>query len=129
MHASGSPNSGSTGERIYRGEIGGVDYRGLPDATPAKGEIDENFAKAIGPDYWEKRRGTFDARLAADRQPVDLPSVELDQPRPELLAAHRMSPARNADGASLLASGVDDVADIAGGDGPDDAVDQRRVEA
>jgi hypothetical protein len=39
----------------------GVQYRGLPDAAPAKDEeIDVNFAKAIGPDYWEKRKNVFD---------------------------------------------------------------------
>lgn len=44
----------------------GVDYRGLPDATAiAKEDLDVNFAKAIGPDYWEKRRNIFEARLVA----------------------------------------------------------------
>lgn len=45
-------------------EVFGVDYRGLPDATPVKNEIDVNFAKSIGLDYWEKRRNVFEARLA-----------------------------------------------------------------
>lgn len=42
-------------------EVLGVDYRGLPNA-PAGGpeEIDVNFAQAIGPDYWEKRKSVFD---------------------------------------------------------------------
>ena len=29
-------------------------------AAPAKEEIDVNFAKSIGPDYWEKRKNVFD---------------------------------------------------------------------
>jgi hypothetical protein len=44
-------------------DVFGVDYRGLPDATVAKDDLDVNFAKAIGPDYWEKRRNVFKARL------------------------------------------------------------------
>lgn len=47
-------------------DVFGADYRGLPE--PAKGglDIDVNFAKAIGPDYWEKRRNVFAARLTPD---------------------------------------------------------------
>ena len=45
-------------------DVFGVDYRGLPDATMVKDDLDVNFAKAIGPDYWEKRKNVFDARLA-----------------------------------------------------------------
>jgi Trehalose utilisation len=42
----------------------GVDYRGLPDASAGgNDQIDVNFAKAIGPDYWEKRKNIFDFRL------------------------------------------------------------------
>jgi hypothetical protein len=43
------------------GGLFGVEYRGLP-AAPAGGkeEIDVNFARAIGPDYWEKRKNVFD---------------------------------------------------------------------
>jgi hypothetical protein len=41
----------------------GADYRGIPDPAGGKEEIDENFARALPPDYWEKRRGVFDARL------------------------------------------------------------------
>jgi hypothetical protein len=42
----------------------GVQYRGLPDANSAGGEadLDVNFAKSIGPDYWEKRKNVFDFR-------------------------------------------------------------------
>lgn len=42
----------------------GVDYCGLPDAPVGKAELDVNFAQSIGPDYWEKRRNTFAARLS-----------------------------------------------------------------
>jgi Trehalose utilisation len=39
----------------------GVEYRGLPsDGGGAKDDIDVNFAKSIGPDYWEKRKNIFD---------------------------------------------------------------------
>ncbi|QEH36030.1 Beta-galactosidase trimerization domain protein [Aquisphaera giovannonii] len=47
----------------------GVSYRGLPEfgggaaAGQARREgLDVNFAKAIGPDYWEKRKDVFDYR-------------------------------------------------------------------
>jgi hypothetical protein len=41
----------------------GVDYRGLPEsAAGATQDVDVNFAKAIGPDYWEKRKSVFDFR-------------------------------------------------------------------
>lgn len=38
----------------------GVEYQGLPAVTGAKEELDVNFALAIGPDYWEKRKSVFD---------------------------------------------------------------------
>ncbi len=42
-------------------KVFGVDYRGLPEVTAgAKEELDVNFAKSIGPDYWEKRKNVFD---------------------------------------------------------------------
>jgi len=42
-------------------DVFGVEYRGLPDLKPgAKEELDVNFAKSIGPDYWEKRKNVFD---------------------------------------------------------------------
>ncbi len=47
------------------GPVLGVSYRGLPDAGGGlHEEIDVNFAKAIGPDYWEKRKNVFDFQLA-----------------------------------------------------------------
>ncbi|MBL9125149.1 MAG: hypothetical protein JNG90_16040, partial [Planctomycetaceae bacterium] len=39
-----------------------VDYQGLPDAATAASDLDVNFAKSIGPDYWEKRKNVFDFR-------------------------------------------------------------------
>ncbi|MDB5311495.1 MAG: Beta-galactosidase trimerization domain protein [Gemmataceae bacterium] len=39
-----------------------ADYRGLPTVAPVKEDLDVNFAKAIGPDYWEKRKNVFDFR-------------------------------------------------------------------
>jgi len=42
-------------------KVFGVEYRGLPsDTVGVKEEIDINFAKSIGPDYWEKRKNIFD---------------------------------------------------------------------
>lgn len=38
----------------------GVDYRGLPDASGGREELDVNFAKSVGNDYWEKRKNVFD---------------------------------------------------------------------
>lgn len=44
-------------------DVFGVDYRGLLTTTslPTE-ELDVNFAQAIGPDYWEKRKDVFDFR-------------------------------------------------------------------
>jgi hypothetical protein len=47
------------------GAVLGVEYRGLPDTAGAKEEIDVNFAKGIGPDYWEKRKNIFDFKQDA----------------------------------------------------------------
>jgi hypothetical protein len=41
-------------------DVLGVAYRGLPATAEGKDEIDINFAKSIGPDYWEKRKNVFD---------------------------------------------------------------------
>ncbi len=39
----------------------GADYRGLATASDSPREgLDVNFAKSIGPDYWEKRKNVFD---------------------------------------------------------------------
>ena len=41
----------------------GVEHRGTIAANAASGKperLDENFAKSIGPDYWEKRKNVFD---------------------------------------------------------------------
>ena len=41
-------------------DVFGVHYRGLPAVGPNKtGDLDVNFAKSIGPDYWEKRKNVF----------------------------------------------------------------------
>lgn len=43
-------------------EVLGVDYGGLADSTGSgkPEQVDVNFAQAIGPDYWEKRKNVFD---------------------------------------------------------------------
>src|SRR5581483_7066497 len=43
-------------------DVLGVDYRGLPPSSDDPRELDVNFAKAIGPDYWERRTGVFEFR-------------------------------------------------------------------
>ncbi len=44
-------------------DVLGVDYRGiLTNTTESTESLDVNFAKAIGPDYWEKRKNVFDFR-------------------------------------------------------------------
>ncbi len=43
-------------------DVFGADYRGLPPVAAIKDELDVNFAKGIGPDYWEKRKNVFDFR-------------------------------------------------------------------
>jgi len=45
-------------------DVLGVDYRGLPDAaSDTSHDIDVNFAKSIGSDYWEKQKSVFDFKL------------------------------------------------------------------
>jgi hypothetical protein len=38
----------------------GADYQGLPATAAAPQEVDVNFSKGIGADYWEKRKKVFD---------------------------------------------------------------------
>ncbi len=58
---------GTPRENFALADIFGVDYRGLVTSSPAlPATIDENFAKSIGPDYWEKRRNVFDLQLKTD---------------------------------------------------------------
>ncbi len=45
-------------------DLFGTNYRGLPTTEPiAETDIDVNFAKSIGPDYWEKRKNVFEFRM------------------------------------------------------------------
>src|SRR5262249_20794145 len=58
--------SGNPRPNFALGEVFGVEHRGLPDAPNGnQEEIDVNFAKAIGPDYWEKRKNVFDFKQDA----------------------------------------------------------------
>lgn len=43
-------------------DVFGVEYKGIPESGPAAAtdDLDVNFAKSIGPDYWEKRKSVFD---------------------------------------------------------------------
>jgi hypothetical protein len=51
----GSPRSNFALARVL-----GVEHRGSVKAVPTREELDVNFAKAVGPDYWEKRKNVFD---------------------------------------------------------------------
>ena len=53
---------GSARENFALAKVFGVTCRGLPTQSAKKEEIDINFAKSIGPDYWEKRKDIFDFR-------------------------------------------------------------------
>jgi hypothetical protein len=57
---------GNPRKNFALGDVLGVEYRGLPSLSGGgKEEIDVNFAKAIGPDYWEKRKNIFDFKQDA----------------------------------------------------------------
>src|SRR6185369_10937 len=56
---------GTPRDNFALAEVFGVDYRGLPVTSASKEKIDVNFAKSIGPDYWEKRKNVFDFKQAA----------------------------------------------------------------
>ncbi len=54
---------GSPRNNFALADVFGVDYRGLLTTKASKSEeVDVNFAQAIGPDYWEKRKNVFDFR-------------------------------------------------------------------
>lgn len=60
-------DSGNPRNNFALADVLGVDYRGLPAVTGGgKEDIDVNFAKGIGPDYWEKRKSIFHFEQAAD---------------------------------------------------------------
>jgi Hypothetical glycosyl hydrolase 6 len=45
-------------------QVLGVRYRGLPESPAAKkDDIDVNFGRTLGPDYWEKRKSVFDFKF------------------------------------------------------------------
>jgi hypothetical protein len=53
----GTPRAG-----FALGPVLGVEYRGLtiPETSNVREELDVNFTRSIGPDYWEKRKNVFD---------------------------------------------------------------------
>jgi hypothetical protein len=54
---------GTPRDNFALSDVFGVDYRGLlTNAAERTEELDVNFAKSIGPDYWEKRKNVFDFR-------------------------------------------------------------------
>ena len=57
---------GSPRKNFSLSDVFGVDYAGLPGIPSiANAGLDVNFARSIGPDYWEKRKGVFDFRQDA----------------------------------------------------------------
>ncbi|MFO0957471.1 MAG: beta-galactosidase trimerization domain-containing protein [Isosphaeraceae bacterium] len=89
-------------------DVLGVEHCGAVEAGPAKPEaIDVNFAAAIGPDYWEKRKGVYEFRrepgpiLAGGKldeylgdQPLTFkgPAVRVDVRDPSSKVAGRIRP-------------------------------------
>ena len=51
---------GDPREDFALGDVFGLHHRGLPESPASKEELDVNFARSIGPDYWEKRKNAFD---------------------------------------------------------------------
>ncbi len=47
------------------GRVFGIEHRGPIDASVPREDLDVNFARAIGADYWEKRKNVFDFKLDA----------------------------------------------------------------
>lgn len=51
---------GNPRKNFALGPVFGVEHQGLPESAGGKEAVDVNFALAIGPDYWEKRKSVFD---------------------------------------------------------------------
>ena len=47
-------------------DVFGANYRGVPGTSAEKAELDVNFARNLGAEYWEKRKGAWDFRRAPD---------------------------------------------------------------
>lgn len=56
-------------------DVFGVRYAGVPTSGPVPKEVDVNFEKAIGADYWEKRKNVFDFKLNGD-SPLNVGKVK-----------------------------------------------------
>ena len=55
---------GNPRQNFALADLFGVNYRGLPTTESiVETDIDVNFAKSIGADYWEKRKNVFDFRM------------------------------------------------------------------
>ena len=61
----GEPRADFALGRVLGVTRNGVATKAEAGGKPAAEQIDENFAKSIGPDYWEKRKNVFDFRLDA----------------------------------------------------------------
>jgi hypothetical protein len=46
-------------------EVLGIKHQGVASAGPLGEKIDENFARALPPEYWQKRKGVWDFRRVA----------------------------------------------------------------
>lgn len=77
---------GDPREDFALSDVLGVRWRGVATAKSQPQELDVNFAQAIGPDYWEKRKNAFDLRvdfkseLATGPTAGRLPKVLDDEP-------------------------------------------------
>ncbi len=56
-------------------DVFGVHYRGIAAGSGRKEALDPNFEKALGDDYWEKRKSIFDFRRAGKHEMLDTPAL------------------------------------------------------
>lgn len=58
---------GDPRENFALRQVLGVDHRGIVNVeAKAETELDVNFARSIGPDYWEKRKNIFDFQAVSE---------------------------------------------------------------
>lgn len=55
---------GTPRQRPALADVLGVDHMGIAAAGTIDGKIDENFARTLPPEYWQKRKGVWDFKRA-----------------------------------------------------------------
>jgi hypothetical protein len=55
-------------------DVLGVNHRGVPAAGATAAELDVNFARNLGPEYWEKRKSVWDFKRVPG-SPLDSPKL------------------------------------------------------